>query len=260
MAASTTSTITFASSGPTARCGTSRSVGSRIDTAQGRRLVGINFDVTDRERSAQALLDKEAAERTSRAKSELLSRASHELRTPMNAVLGFAQLLQLRAAELPPWAIDAVHQLRSAGTHLLAMIDDLLDLAALEAGSVPLRMASVPLDATVEAVIDLMQPQAEAAGVVLGRWTRSGLGVMADATRVRQVLINLVGNAIKYNARRRSRRAAAGARSRLAADCWASWCATMGRALRRNGSISCSSRSTAWARRVATCPGTGWAW
>ncbi len=174
-------------------------VGSRIDTVQGRRLVGINFDVTDRERSAQALLDKEAAERTSRAKSELLSRASHELRTPMNAVLGFAQLLQLRAAELPPWAIDAVHQLRSAGTHLLSMIDDLLDLAALEAGSVPLRMASLPLDATVEAVIDLMQPQAEAAGVVLGRWTRSGLGVMADATRVRQVLINLVGNAIKYH-------------------------------------------------------------
>ncbi|HEY6355217.1 MAG TPA: ATP-binding protein, partial [Burkholderiaceae bacterium] len=174
-------------------------VGSRIDTVQGRRLVGINFDVTDRQRSAQTLLDKQAAERISRAKSELLSRASHELRTPMHAVLGFAQLLQLRAAELPPWAIDAVHQLRSAGTHLLAMIDDLLDLAALEAGSVPLRMASVPLDATVEAVIDLMQPQAEAAGVVLGRWTRSGLGVMADATRVRQVLINLVGNAIKYH-------------------------------------------------------------
>ncbi|MFI4929280.1 MAG: ATP-binding protein [Burkholderiales bacterium] len=174
-------------------------VGSRIDTVQGRRLVGINFDVTDRQRSAQALLDKEAAERTSRAKSELLSRASHELRTPMNAVLGFAQLLQLRAGELPPWAIDAVHQLRSAGTHLLSMIDDLLDLAALEAGSVPLRMASLPLDATVEAVIDLLQPQAEAAGVVLGRWTRSGLGVMADATRVRQVLINLVGNAIKYH-------------------------------------------------------------
>src|SRR5262245_55925649 len=75
-----------------------QSVGSRIDTTHGRRLVGINFDVTDRERSAQALRDKEVAERASRAKSDLLSRASHELRTPMNAVLGFAQLLQMRAA------------------------------------------------------------------------------------------------------------------------------------------------------------------
>jgi signal transduction histidine kinase/CheY-like chemotaxis protein len=176
-----------------------QSIGSRIDTAQGRRLVGINFDVTDRERRAQALLDRDAAERASRAKSELLSRASHELRTPMNAVLGFSQLLQVRAAELPVWATEAVRQLRSAGTHLLAMIDDLLDLAAVEAGSVPLRITSVPLDDTVEVVIDLMRPQAEAAGVVLGRWVRSGLNVRADATRVRQVLINLLGNAIKYN-------------------------------------------------------------
>jgi CheY-like chemotaxis protein len=115
-------------------------------------------------------------------------------------VLGFAQLLQLRTAELPPWAGDAVRQLRSAGTHLLAMIDDLLDLAAVEAGSVPLRPTHVPLDEAVEAVLDLMRPQAEAAGVRLGRWARCGLGVHADATRVRQVLLNLVGNAIKYNA------------------------------------------------------------
>jgi len=176
-----------------------QSVGSRIDTPQGRRLVGINFDVTDRERRAQALLDRDVAERNSRAKSDLLSRASHELRTPMNAVLGFAQLLQLRAAELPPWATEAVRQLRSAGTHLLAMIDDLLDLAAVEAGSVPLRMTSVALDETIAAVIELLQPQAEAGGVALGRWAPSGLSVRADATRLRQVLLNLVGNAIKYN-------------------------------------------------------------
>ncbi|HVO07769.1 MAG TPA: ATP-binding protein [Burkholderiaceae bacterium] len=177
-----------------------QSVGSRIDTPQGRRIVGINFDVTDRERRVQSMLEKQAAERASRAKSELLSRASHELRTPMNAVLGFAQLLQLRAAELPPWAGDAVRQLRSAGTHLLAMIDDLLDLAAVESGSLALRLAGVPLDDAVEAVLDLMRPQADAAGVRLGRWARCGLAVHADATRLRQVLLNLVGNAIKFNA------------------------------------------------------------
>ena len=176
-----------------------QSLGSRIDSAQGRRLVGINFDVTDRERSAQALRDKEAAERASRAKSDLLSRASHELRTPMNAVLGFAQLLQLRASELPPWATEALRQLQSAGAHLLSMIDDLLDLSAVEAGSVPLRFAAVPLDATIEALIELLRPQAEAAGVVLGEWAPCGLSVQADATRLRQVLLNLLGNAIKYN-------------------------------------------------------------
>jgi len=176
-----------------------QSVGSRIDTPQGRRLVGINFDVTDRERRAQALADRDAAQRTSRAKSELLSRASHELRTPMNAVLGFTQLMQLRADELPPWASEAVRQLRSAGTHLLAMIDDLLDLGAVEAGSVPLRLASVPVDGVVDAVVELMQPQAAAAAVTLGRWSPCGLNVLADATRLRQVLLNLVGNAIKYH-------------------------------------------------------------
>jgi len=176
-----------------------QSVGSRIDTPQGRRLVGINFDVTDREHHAQALLDQQAAERASRAKSELLSRASHELRTPMNAVLGFAQLLQLRAGELPRWAGDAVHQLRQAGTHLLALIDDLLDLAAVEAGTVPLQTTSVSLDDTIGAATDLLRPQALSAGVVLGHWARSGVHVLADATRVRQVLLNLLGNAIKYN-------------------------------------------------------------
>jgi signal transduction histidine kinase/ActR/RegA family two-component response regulator len=176
-----------------------QSVGSRIDTPLGRRLIGINFDVTDREHHAQALLDQQAAERASRAKSELLSRASHELRTPMNGVLGFAQLLQLRAAELPSWAVEAVQQLRQAGTHLLALIDDLLDLAAVEAGSVPLQTASLSLDDTVEAVTNLLRPQAAAAGVALGHWVGSGLRVQADATRVRQVLLNLLGNAIKYN-------------------------------------------------------------
>ena len=176
-----------------------QSVGSRIDTAQGRRLVGINFDVTDRERRAQALLDKDAAERASRTKSELLSRASHELRTPMNAVLGFAQLLQLRAADLPAWAADAVQPLHQAGTHLLALIDDLLDLAAVEGGLVSLRLVSLSLDDTVDAVLDLLRPQAQAAGVALGDWVRCGLHVQADVTRVRQVLLNLVGNSIKYN-------------------------------------------------------------
>ncbi|WP_284618299.1 hybrid sensor histidine kinase/response regulator [Aquabacterium humicola] len=143
--------------------------------------------------------DTTAAERNRRANSDFLSRISHELRTPLNGVLGFAQLLQQRADELPDWTAEPLRQMRQAGDHLLTLIDDLLDLASIESGALRLQMQPLALDAVATEALQLVAPQALAAGVVLRPWAPCGAWVEADPTRLRQVLLNLLGNAIRYN-------------------------------------------------------------
>ena len=166
-------------------------------------MIGANIDVTDREYSARAQLDKESAERANRAKSMFLSRVSHELRTPLNGVLGFAQLLQ--EGELGVVQRQQIVQLRAAGEHLQALIDDMLDLASIEAGE--LRLIAEPVN-----VMDVVQA---AATMTAPLATEHGVTVMLDAAlqqpdprelitdrmRLRQVLVNLLSNAIKYNRR-----------------------------------------------------------
>lgn len=165
------------------------------------RMVGLNWDVTERRRAEAALRDMEAAERASRAKSEFLARMSHELRTPLNAILGFAQLLQHDAAA----RLDAVQRerlahIRSAGAHLLALIDDVLDLSAVESGSMHLVLQPTAIDDAVGEVRRWLEPMAAAQGVVL-HVMPSGGRVQADARRLTQVLANLMTNAVKYNRR-----------------------------------------------------------
>lgn len=163
------------------------------------RVAGLFHDITEREQHAQALRDKEEAERASRAKSEFLSRVSHELRTPLNGVLGFAQLLQHRAGELPGWTAEPLRLIRQAGDHLLTLIDDMLELGAIEHGAPPPALVPVSLDQVAGEALRLIAPQALAAGVALRPWGASQAWVHADASRLRQVLLNLLGNAIKYN-------------------------------------------------------------
>jgi PAS domain S-box-containing protein len=141
------------------------------------------------------------AEAASQAKSEFLSCLSHELRTPLNAVLGFAQLL----AHDPTTPLTAaqsqrVAMIRQAGEHLLAMIGDLLDLGAAESGRLPLQTGEfAPAELATEC-LDLMRPQAVAARVHLAPLLGdTSLRVRADPRRVRQILLNLLGNAVKYN-------------------------------------------------------------
>ncbi len=163
------------------------------------RLLGVTWDITERRRAEQALREKAAAEQSSHAKSQFLARMSHELRTPLNAVLGFTQLLGNDPGDLlsgrQRLRVDRIH---SAGLHLLALIDDVLDLATVESDALPLGAEAVSLQASLDDVLQWTQLQAAQAQVTVHAQNMAGW-VRADPRRVRQILSNLLSNAIKYN-------------------------------------------------------------
>lgn len=142
---------------------------------------------------------RHAAEAASRAKSEFLTSMSHELRTPLNAVLGYAQLLSLDGGLSAQQArrLDVIHQ---SGEHLLALINDILDLASIEAGHTELNPEPVNLVNSLQAVVNLMQVKAQEKHLAFVFDAGAGLpqAVLADERRLRQVLLNLIGNAIKF--------------------------------------------------------------
>ncbi len=155
---------------------------------------GIAIDVTDRQ-------EKLVAQRESQAKSEFLARMSHELRTPLNAVLGFAQLLRLEPALAGSASQEKVRHILSAGEHLLALINDVLDLSSLESGEVRLDQRPVRLADVLREALALLQPAAREAGVSIDVDETAAV-VWADRIRTRQVVINLLSNAVKYNTAR----------------------------------------------------------
>ena len=168
----------------------------------GPRMIGTLRDVTGEVRAAQALLDKEAAERGNRAKSAFLSRVSHELRTPLNAVLGFAELLHTDEREPLTPAQDArVQQVIDSGRHLLALIDDILSLSEADEGGVA-SLQPVLLGAAIEVNLARLRPLAERHQVQLkAALPEHALYAMADPRCLSQVLVHLVSNAIKFNRR-----------------------------------------------------------
>jgi len=163
------------------------------------RRVGVNWDITDHKNAELARQQALLAERESRAKSEFLARMSHELRTPLNAVLGFTQLLQLDARQQPgSGQLDKLSHIRAAGEHLLTLINDVLDLSSLEAGTLKLDLQSVALAPAVARALPLIEEAAAARRVTVRTGLLNGT-VRADATRLHQVLLNLLSNAVKYN-------------------------------------------------------------
>jgi PAS domain S-box-containing protein len=159
----------------------------------------VTRDVTDRRRAEQALGQARAeAERASRAKSEFLSRMSHELRTPLTAILGFNQLTGMDREALTEDQRHAVDQIAKAGGHLLAMIEEVLDIARIEAGGHALAPEPLDIGPVLGDVRNLIAPQANEAGVEVRVTGDVAARVLADRRAVVQILLNLLSNAIKY--------------------------------------------------------------
>jgi PAS domain S-box-containing protein len=176
-----------------------------------RKLQGVVAaarDVTERKHFEQALQQsnvdleraKFVAEKANLAKSDFLSSMSHELRSPLNAILGFAQLME-SAVPLPtPSQAARIAQILQAGWHLLKLINEILDLAVIESGQVSLSMEHVSLAEVMSQCQSMMEPQAQQRGIhmTFPRFDQP-LFVRADRTRLKQIIINLLSNAIKYN-------------------------------------------------------------
>ena len=157
---------------------------------------GTVQDSTARRAAAAAEQARQVAEAASAAKSALLAQVSHELRTPLSVMLGFAQLLTLDT--LSPAQSEHVQRLMRAGQHLRELVNELLDVARIEAGRLDLTLAPVALAALVGEVVALMQPLAAERGLAVAVEV-APLAVLADEQRLRQVLFNLLANAIKCN-------------------------------------------------------------
>ena len=180
-------------------------------------LLGISRDITEhkhaeeelrryrehledmiRERTAELAVAKERADAANQAKSDFLAHVSHEFRTPLNGILGYAQIL--KREKLAPRHIDRLTVIQHSGEHLLTLIDDILDMAKIEAGRIELNPSDVTLEPFIDFIVNTMRVKATEKGLYFACEMTPDLprGVRVDELRLRQVLLNLISNAIKF--------------------------------------------------------------
>ncbi|CAN5137154.1 hypothetical protein BH11PSE9_BH11PSE9_02750 [soil metagenome] len=193
---------------------------SHLDTERGLLTTVVLRDATALHAANAERRARQALEASNQAKTEFLSRMSHELRTPLNAVIGFSQLLRMDTAQpLTAEQADRVRHVESAGQHLLALVNDVLDLSRIEAGEMSVSQEAVSMATVVEEAVTMVSPLVTDAGVEVFVSSNSSrpthairdlfsdphitlpeeAWVQADRVRLRQVLVNLLSNAIKYN-------------------------------------------------------------
>lgn len=164
-------------------------------------ILSVWHDIAERKAVEDALrAAKDAAESANRTKSEFMTRMNHELRTPLTAIIGFSRvLLQGKEGTLSPGAQQYAERIRVNGMHLLSLINQILDVAKVEAGRMELELETVPLDGMVKETLAMLEGTAETKGITLRRELPAELKpLITDAGKLRQILINLVGNAIKF--------------------------------------------------------------
>lgn len=171
------------------------------DKGRPTRMSGTNMDITELKRAEERVVKaKIQAEKANQAKSEFLSSMSHELRTPLNAILGFAQLFE-SDTNLTSEQKQNIQEIKVAGKHLLELVGDVLDLAKIEAGHMNLNMEDVLPSRLINECATLLKSQVEKRDLNLDIEFH-GLEayiIKADSVRLKQVLLNLIGNAVKYN-------------------------------------------------------------
>jgi PAS domain S-box-containing protein len=176
-----------------------RGIAVRDESGEPHRIAGSQTDVTAR-RQQQAQLEeaRRKALDASRAKGEFLANMSHEIRTPMNGVIGMASLLL--ETDLDAKQRDFVETIQVSGDALLTIVNDILDLSKIESGKLEIEAVEIDLRACIESAIDLVAPVAAEKGLELAYLFSEGVPevLLGDATRIRQILVNLLGNAIKF--------------------------------------------------------------